>query len=227
MKRKYLSILILIIFGIGLVPDAVFAQDDEMKKKAMEKMKTWSKSFSDMQYQHLGFKDQAEIENSELGDPYLVYTIDPNDLLEMKDGIPFVEMLKKTGYMIYPVISQGKNKALLWMYQKDNDWKIARMGSSGLAKNLKRNEHSVQEQQEDTGLLGIETLRFVRIYQLYFDFFYMKGAEAEYIMPMQTVLELKLKGSEFYKVKEVLPLLQKELQAKMPFENKEGQKKEY
>lgn len=227
MKRKNLTILILIIFGIGLFPDGVYSQDDEMKNKATEKMKTWSKSFSDKQYLDLGFKDQAEIESADLGDPYLVYTIDPEQLMILKPGEDIGDLLAKTGYTIYPVISNGQNKALLWMYQKDNEWKIARMGSSGIAKNLNRNEKSIKKHQEDTGLLGAEKQRFVRIYQLYFDFFYMRGAEAEYIMPMQTIPGMKIKGSQLYKVEEVIPLLQEELKMKMPFEDKEGQIKEY
>ena len=226
MKRKYLSALVLMLFVTVTISNGVFGQNDEMKKKAKKNMIEWSKSFSQEQFKHLGYKDKAEFDNAELGTPYVLYTVDPNKLVELDSTGDFGSLLAKTGYIVYPVISEGKDKSLLWMYQKDDEWKIARVGSAGLAENLKANEEVIKKYGEEMGT-ALESPRLVRIYQLYLDFFYVKGEKNDFVVPMQTIPDLRIKGNTFYSVKELLPVLQEDLKQKMPFKDEEGKVKEY
>ncbi len=227
MNRKYFLALILMFFMTGIISNSVFSQDDAMKKKAVHDMKEWSKGFAPDQFKQLGYIDKVEFDKAELGVPYVVYTIDPNQLLEYEPDKDFSSLLTKTEYIVYPVISEGKNKSLLWMYQKENEWKMARIGSAGLAENLKTNEDVIQKRREEFKLKAGEVPQLVRIYQLYLDFYYVKGEEDEFIIPMQTIPDLNIRGNTFYPMKEILPVLQENLRQKMPFKDKDGMIKEY
>lgn len=227
MKKKQILSIVLVLFFSGIISSSVFSQDDELKNIAIENLAEWSKSFSLDQFNQLGYKDKAEFDKSELGSPYQVFTMDPNKLLRIDSLDDFGALLTKTGYTVYPVILDGRNKSLLWMYQKDNEWKTARIGSSGIAENLKVNEEVIDKYREDRGLSDRAVPKLVRIYQLYFDFFYIKGEETAYIIPMQTLPDLNIRGNTFYSVEEILPILKEELKNKMPFKDDEGRIKEY
>jgi len=226
MKRKYISLKILTLFVFGMISGNVFGQVENMKKNATESMKAWSTSLTADQYNNLGFKDKAEFDKSELGDPYMLLTIDPNKLVTIEEPGDFERLLTKTGNAVFTVILDGRNKSLLWMYEKDNQWKIARMGSAGIAQNLKVNEDLIQKYKEEKQLANTRP-SLVRVYQLYLDFFFVKGTEEDFIVPMQTIPDLNIKGNTFYSVKELLPVLQEELKNKMPFKDAEGRIKEY
>jgi hypothetical protein len=227
MKRKYLKATIIIFIVTGIISNSLYSQDDEMKNKAMEGMRAWSKSISTAQFQKLGYKDRAEFDQTELGKPYDVFTIQPEKLVEFDTGGNFENLLMESGSVLYPLISEGRNKSLLWMYKKDNEWKVGRIGSSGLSENLRICEETIEKYREERGVAAGESPRFVRIYQLYLDFFYITGQEEAYIMPMQTIPDLGIKGNAFYSEKEIVPVLQAELRKKMPFRDDEGRIKEY
>lgn len=227
MNKKYLSALMMVLFIAGIFSQNAFSQDDEMKRMAKEDMKAWSKSFSKEQVEKLGYKDKGEFNSAELGDPYKVYTIDPNKLVEYGQNEEFERLLESTGYIAYPVISEGRSKSLLWMYQKDNEWKIARVGSAGLSQDLRSNEARIEKQKEELGLNQDQEPMLVRLYQLYLDFFYLKGEEREYMVPMANIPALDIKGGTFYPAEEMIPMLQEQLKGMMPFKNEEGEIKEY
>jgi hypothetical protein len=222
MNNKLLSAMILILFIITVMPVNVSGQDEEMKKNALQSMRQWSNTIDPAQFVKLGYKDKAEFDKAVLGDPYIVYTIAPEQLLEYQPGKDFSSLLTKSGYIVYPVISDGKNKSLLWMYEKDNQWKIAKIGSAGLSENLKTSEAAIQKNRETYKLASAEKPRMVRIYQLYLDLFYIKGEQSEYLVPMQTIPEMKIRGGMFYQMQDILPILQEEMKQKMPFKDKDG-----
>ncbi len=210
-----------------MMQKSAYSQSDEMKKQAAQEMKEWGNSFGPEQFKHLGFADKTEFNESELGNPYVVYTISPDKLLDYEPGNDLRSLFTKAGYIIYPVISKGVNKSLLWMYQKDNVWKIARLGSSGISENIKTNEDLLQKYREEYKILPSEGPTFVRIYQLYLDFFFVRGDPEDFIVPMQTIPDSNIEGNTFYLVKELLPVLQELLKLKMPFIDEKGAIKEY
>ena len=127
----------------------------------------------------------------------------------------FEAIITDGNYYVYPLISGGENKALLWMYKKEGKWQVARIGSSGLAKNISTNEGTIRDQGSEKGLEGAEPPKFVRVYQLNVDFFFIKAGETEYIIPMQNIPDLEIEGSKFYKPGDILPRWKEQIKLKM------------
>ncbi len=224
MTIKYFLSAIALILCITLILNELYSQDDEMKKTALSRLNEWKKTFSEDQVQKLGFDSKADFKASELGTPFKLYTVNPDAMMGYQEGSKFEKIVTETNYWIYPVISSGENKALLWIMKKEDKWQVARIGSSKLAKNIRTNEGTIRDQTSEKGLEGAELPKFVRVYQLYLDFFFIKTAEKEYIIPMQTIPILKIEGSKFYTPAQVVPHWKEQLKKKMPPEE-EGKRK--
>ncbi len=216
MKIKYISSVIVLILCMTLLSPGLYSQEDEMKEVAISSLKEWKKTFSDDQARKLGFDSKADFKASELGTPFKLYTISPDAMMGYEEGSEFEKIVAETNYYVYPIISGGENKALLWMVKKEDKWQVARLGSSKLAKDIRSTEGTIGDQIPERGLEGAEPPKFVRVYQLYLDFFFIKAAEKEYIVPIYTIPALLLEGSKFYTPAEIVPQWKEDLKKKMP-----------
>ena len=222
MKIKYLSSTIILLLLIVLIPAGVYGQDGDMKKVATERLNEWQKTFTDDQAMQLGFASLDDFKKAELGEPFKVYTIAPEAINGFEEGSEFGQIVTETNYYVYPVMTDGSNKALLWMMRKDGVWHVARIGSSDLAKTMRMVEGKMEGQKAARGLEGAPPPKFVRVYQLYLDFLYVKG-QHEYIIPMYNIPSLKLEGSNFYSPSEFIPQMKEQLKLKMPEERGSGE----
>jgi hypothetical protein len=205
-KYHLLTGAFLLLFGVLL--NSSFAQDEDILKIAQKSLTEWKKVFSDDQIRKLGFD----------GKPFPVFTVDPEAVMTFQAGTDFERIVKEDGYRVFPVMIKGKNKALLWMYQKEGKWKVARIGSSKLSQNVQNNERFIDEQKPARGLENSGPPRFVRFYQLSIDFFFIKGSKGEFIIPMQNIPELNMKTQSFISPAEIVPLWKEELQKKKKYE---------
>jgi len=220
MKTIHMVSTIVLILCFTLVSAVAYGQEDEMKNVAMSSLKEWKKSFTEDQARKLGFDGKEDFEASELGAPFKLYTIQPDALMGYQEGQEFGKLVTETNYSVYPVNSGGKNKALLWMVNRKGKWQVARMGSSKLAKNILSTEGAMRNQMAEKGLEGAKPAKFVRLYQLYLDFFFLKAAEKEYVIPVQKIPTLKVEGGKFYSPGQVVPQWKEQLKKKMPPEEK-------
>jgi len=225
MKINYISSVIILTFCIPLLSPRLYGQEDEMKKVALSSLKEWKKTFSDDQVRKLGFDNKADFETSELGTPFKLYTISPDAMMGYQEGNDFEKIVTETNYYVYPVISGGVNKALLWMFKEENKWQVARIGSSKLAKSIRSTEGTIKDQITERGLEGAGPPKFVRVYPLYLDFFFIKAAEKEYIIPMYTIPTLGIEGSKFYTPAQAVPQWKEQLKKKI-LPEEEGKRKE-
>lgn len=224
MKIKYISMEIVLIICIVLLSLGLYGQDDAMKKEALSSLNGWKRTTSDDQAKKIGFDSKADFKASELGTPFKLYTISPDAMMEYEEGSEFGKIVKETNYYVYPVISGRENKALLWMFKKEDKWQAARIGSSKLAKSIVSTEGTIMHQISERGLEGAGPPKFVRLYQLYIDFFFIKDAEKEYIIPIYTTPALLVEGSKFYTPTEVVPQWKEQL--KKNIQTEEGKKKQ-
>lgn len=220
MTIKYMSSVTILILSITLSSTGLYGQEDEMKKGALSSLKELRKTLSDDQARKLGFDSKADLRASKLGTPFKLYTISPDALMGYQERTKFEEIVTATNYYVYPIISGGGNKALLWMVKKEGRWQVARMGSSKLAKNIRSTEGTIRDQISERGLEGAEEPKFVRVYQLYLDFFFVKAAEKEYIVPVYTISTLQVEGGKFYTPAEIVPQWKDQLKKKMRPEEK-------
>ena len=212
MRKTRIFILISIFICVFLSSSVLFSEEEGMKKVALKTMREWKKAFSEEQVTKLGFDDRADFKAAELGTPFSLYTVEPAAMLEYQGESEFGNLVKDTNYMVYPIRSGGKNKALLWMYKKDDEWKVARIGSSKLAKTMVTTEGAIRSQTRERGLEGAEPPKFVRVYSLFLDFFFVKSAEREYIIPVYSMPNLRVEGSKFYTPKDIVPQWKEQLE---------------
>ena len=212
MRKTHIFKVIAILICVFLSSSVLFSEEETMKKVALKTMKEWKKAFSEEQVTKLGFDDMADFKAAELGTPFSLYTVNPTAMMEYQGESEFGNFVEETNYMVYPIKSGGRNKALLWMYKKDNEWKVARIGSSKLAKTMVTTEGAIQSQTREKGLEGAGPPKFVRVYQLYLDFFFVKSAEREYIIPVYSLPNLKVEGSKFYTPKDIIPQWKEQLE---------------
>jgi hypothetical protein len=216
MKIRYISLLFVLIFCIILLPRGLYGQENEMRKAALASLEEWKKTFSDDQTQRLGFDNKADFKASELGTPFKIYTVSPDAMMTYEEGSEFARIVTETNNYAYPVISAGMNKALLWVVRRENKWQVARIGSAKLARTIRSTEGVIENRKSQMGLEGAKTPKFVRIYQLYLDFFFIKTTEKEYIIPMFTIPDLRIEGSKFYSPAEIVPQWKEQLKKKIP-----------
>lgn len=210
--------MIVLILCITFLSTGLYGQKDVMKNAALSRLQECKKVFSEDQTKKLGFNSKADFEASELGTPFKLYTINSDAIIKYEEGSEFGKIVTETNYYVYPVISGGENKALLWMVKKENGWQVARIGSSELAKTIRATEVTIKDQRSERGLEKAEPLKFVRVYPLYLDFFFIKAANKEYIVPMYTIPNLRVEGSKFYTPAEIVPQWKEQLKNKMPSE---------
>jgi hypothetical protein len=221
MRKSQIFILIAIFVCAFLSSFVLFSEEEAMRKVALKTMNEWKKTFSKEQVTKLGFDDMADFKVAELGIPFSLYTVDPAEIMKYTGESEFGNLVKDTNYMVYPIKAGGVNKALLWMYKKEDKWKIARIGSSKLAKTMVTTEGAIQSQTRERGLEGAGPPKFVRVYSLFLDFFFVKSAEREYIIPVYSMPNLRVEGSKFYTPKDIVPQWKEQLEIIM----KTGEKK--
>ncbi len=212
-NRRILSTALLVLC-IALVPAGTYGQENEMKQVAMRSLMEWKKSFTEDQARKLGFDSKEDFQASELGAPFRLYTVKPAALMEYQEGQEFGKLVTETNYSVYPVNTRGNNKALLWMVNRNGKWEVARMGSSKLVKNIMSTEGAMKNQISERGLEGAKPPKFVRIYQLYLDFFFLKAAEREFVVPLRNIPDLKTEGGKFYVPSQVVPQWKEQLKKK-------------
>ncbi len=224
MKIKYLSLTIALTMFFTLLTGAAYSQDDAMKEAALNRLSLWQKTFTEQQAKQLGFASLDDFKKAELGEPFKLYTITPDAITGFQEGAEFGRIITDTDYFVYPVMTAGSNKALLWVMKKEGAWHVARIGSADLAKTIRKVKSTVESAKSERGLEGAAPPKFVRVYQLYLDFFYMSGSQGEYILPMYNIPNLNIEGNKFYNPAEFIPQLKEQLKLKMPEERESSEK---
>lgn len=229
MKKKRVSTLTMVVtvlfLSIILAVYGVYGQDNEMKKTALKNLKECKKVFSDDEARKIGFDGKKDLKESTLGRPFKLYTINPDAMMKYEDGSELKKIVTDAHYYIYPIISDGINKALMWMYKKEDRWKVARIGSSKLARALRSTEGTIRVKSEEKGIKEAGPPVLVRVYQLKLDFFFIKAEDKEYIIPIFTHPTLKVEGSRFYTPAQLLPQWKEQLKKMLPQVEEEGRKK--
>jgi hypothetical protein len=226
MKKKRISTLTMVVtvlfLSIILAAHGVYGQDNEMEKTARKTLEEYKKVFSEDEARKIGFDSKSDFKKSLLGKPFKLYTIAPDAMMNYQEGSEFKKIVTEANYYIYPIISDGVNKALMWMYQKEGQWEVARIGSSKLARALRSTEGTIRQKNEENGIKESGLPVLVRVYQLKLDFFFIKADDKEYIIPIFSLPTLKIEGSKFYTPAQLLPNWKEQLKKIAPQEGEKG-----
>ena len=87
---------------------------------------------------HFGLSPGDKISEAVLGAPFQLYTITPTKLLDAKDDTPVSSLISPTGSWLFPIVLDGKSRAILSVEQMDGEWQAVTMGRSGLAGEMEK-----------------------------------------------------------------------------------------
>lgn len=155
-----------------------------------------------------GFKNRKEFNKTALGEPYHMHTIYPQSLAY---GTPFDnEYIVPLTQWRFPVICEGKIRALLTVSKINGIWRAVDIGAARLATELDMIEKTFINYEQDTKKV------LLRLYQIKADFvlFYEKSKRIEegMLFPLQSgymAIGGWKKGQAIFSFKDLLPILKK------------------
>ena len=87
---------------------------------------------------HFGLSPGDNISEAVLGTPFQLYTITPTKLLDAGDDTPVSSLISPTGSWLFPIVLDGKSRAILTVEEMDGKWQAVTMGKSGLAGEMEK-----------------------------------------------------------------------------------------
>jgi hypothetical protein len=210
-NKEFCKIFILISFPLLLFATAPFSfADGQVPGEAAEAARIGLLRFTDSipagMEKDFNFETREELLNSYLGSPYRMHTIYPDVLLEtISTESDFIIALDEWRF---PVINNGKIKALLTVARMDGIWQAVDFGAAGIAEELDGLEKTYLSNEGQTKKI------FLRLYQVRSDFIAFcpesKRTEETMYWPLKSgrlMLGLKDEAYVLYHLHELQPLL--------------------
>jgi len=204
---SYRSFRAILLAAVLLLVASAYAAPDQgdAVRAAAAGMKPFLNSIPPGQEQAFGFANREEFDQAYLGSPYELVTILPRTLAA--DGAVKEKALTSMAQFRFPILCNGKSRALLTVALVDGEWKAVEIGAAGLAAMFDRVEQSVPPPgRQPRNLL-------LRLYQLKIDFagYYQEGQNPEdgRFVPLPSALMSMGAGPEeiiLYSFSEVLKI---------------------
>lgn len=157
-----------------------------------------------------GFSSMADIANAILDDPFKVYTIDPNTIVNADGSNSFQSIVEPTSQWFFPVMGKnGTYRSILSVDRVHGEWQAASFGSSGLATQLERFV-------DRWGALQNRQVKFVRFYQALSDIIAIQQGNSSVIYPLQSAvqalgLDERDVNNNLYRSNEIIDALQERI----------------
>lgn len=87
---------------------------------------------------NFGFIPGDTISDAGLGTPFQLYTITPTKLLNAEDDTPVSTLISPTGQWFFPIVLEGKSRAILTVERMEEEWQAVTMGKAGLAGEMEK-----------------------------------------------------------------------------------------
>jgi hypothetical protein len=153
--------------------------------------------------EHYNFSDPKELGQATLGEPFRVYTITPETILNYSSGVPIEKIISPTTVWLFPVVAKAEMRTLLTVDQVAGEWKAVAVGSSGLAKQW------AEITQERPASEGYE-YTFVRVFQATSDFVLVSRLGETEIIPLESArVSLELVQGGAYNAENIILGMQK------------------
>ena len=126
---------------------------------------------------HFGLSPGDNISEAVLGTPFQLYTITPTKLLDAGDDTPVSSLISPTGSWLFPIVLDGKSRAILTVEEMDGKWQAVTMGKAGLAEEMEKLNRQWPKAN------GYEP-KLIAIYQAASYFFTIPELESENFTPL-------------------------------------------
>ena len=176
---------------------------------ATEALPIFLKAIPLQELDRFNFNSPQELNRATLGEPFRIFTINPQDILSYDGQTKVSELIKAIDIWFFPVEVQGRARTLLRVEKTDEAWKAVSIGASALAREWASIEkaHPRQPGSQKT---------FIRIYSavsdyVLFDYF----QEGSVLVPLSSASTFEgVATGKLYPPSEALMDLKKVLQKK-------------
>lgn len=190
LKLLGFCVCLCLVCALGLGVGGAQAQDppEEAVSAAQAGLSGYLQAIPPTDLSYFNFQSFEQLEQATLGDPLMLYTIDPSDILSFEGDTPIQDLLQETGIWMFPVLAEGKMRTFLQVEKLEQKWQAVSLGSSGLAEEWDNIGAAYPPEKS-------YDRKLVRIYQATSDFVFLdlpQGGNA--FMPMRSariVLELE------------------------------------
>ena len=199
---------VLLITADTLYPEAqridIFKEElNQIREAAVRGLTSLLKAIPIKDLGYYNFSDQKELDQATLENPFRIYTIVPERILNYSPEVSVEEIISPTFVWLFPVISKGETRTLLTVDFMDGEWRAVAIGRSGLA----RQWASIMELWPSSE--GYEHT-FVRIFQAKADFVIISRLEETKMIPLESgCVSLGIAEAEVYNPSEIIFKLQK------------------
>lgn len=220
MKRCY-TVLVIIVCLLLSITSIALADDPppEVRKVAEEEAPHWLGLVQKAPAEYFGLSDPNQVERAELGEPYEVYTIEPDRLQKYDASMAVSMMLSKANRWLFPVLIDGKAQFFYEIALFDGEWQPVSIG--GNARDIEQIYSHIPTLLQAKGTSG-KSVRFVRVYHFY-EFILVDTPQGEFIvLPEWSARYWGLSQGELVDPKAFMPRLAREVQWKITHPGYDG-----
>lgn len=181
MKKNVITfwlVLFFFCFSLAALP-AEKPAPPEVLKAAEQGLISFLKAIPAAEREHYGFSATDNLSLAKLEEPFRVFTINPDKILNYKPAIELTSLVSATDLWFFPVSLAGTVRTILTVDKMEGQWQAVAIGSSGLAKQL---EEVIQTYPKSAGY----SFQFVRIYQARSDFVMLSRNEISKMVPLES-----------------------------------------
>jgi hypothetical protein len=192
---------LIIIFFLIVVPGCRSAGEGapptfpDAKTAAEQSLGTFRELITkDNYYKDLGFDSVKEAAGAQLdlGAPLAIFLVRLDRLRDYQPGSDANSLLSDSTRMYYPVLVKTQPRAAIIVEKADGKWRVASMGSAGLAKQIS----NVQQKTGTPSASVSEPDMIVQVPALGIYFIGRRGADKKLMLiPLATDLRYKLEGA--------------------------------
>ena len=87
---------------------------------------------------NFGFAEEEDLSAATVGEPWLLYTIHPDDLFSATETAGVGELITPTGLWFFPVLLDGRSRCILTVAPMDGEWEAVSLGRAPMAGELEK-----------------------------------------------------------------------------------------
>ena len=87
---------------------------------------------------NFGFAEGEDLSAATVGEPWLLYTIHPDDLFSASETTDVGDLVTSTGLWFFPVLLEGRSRCILTVDWMDGQWEAVALGRAPLAGELEK-----------------------------------------------------------------------------------------
>ena len=188
-SSKWVVMCLVLIISIGFIGSLPAREDasGSVYGAAQGGLRSFLEAIPEGMNSVYGFPSDFDINRAELGAPFRVHFINPDDIINYTAGVDLAPMIHPLEQWLFPVVYDGKYCAILTVENMGGVWEAVALGNPRLAGQLKYVDVNLDKQSAGE-------LKFIRVYQAQADFVSVYSDGQTKLAPLPTAARI-LSGS--------------------------------